>query len=351
LLERAHYTMSFTNAGTIRPSIHETYVKALGCRNTTFVVPKDTNTLCRLVELIVRPNTVVVDLGCGDGIPTIHAAACGARRVLGVEINPLAIANTRTNTARVMLPAGTPDVVQIDMLEFLGNRSIRDEVFARIGLLGSTVDLVFSNPPYVPVRADPALRPGSDDVPARPPAPDLGLVGAPDTLVERIVATRSAMMAAEDGGPDGLRFIRELVTCVPRFASRLAWLQGSYSSPLIVLASLPPSGWIIEHLVAYAARFGKYALARGTPQSRHLNALRDDGRSFFWSASPAGPHWFIVLGFAVRRSKPPAGYDWNAVIRALEELLRTFTVKGPDTLVHGRLDLPFAVEIGIYDES
>ena len=78
--------MRFTNAGTIRPSIHERYVKTLGCRNTTFIVPKDTNTLCRLVERIVRPNTVVVDLGCGDGIPTIHAAACGARRVLGVEI-------------------------------------------------------------------------------------------------------------------------------------------------------------------------------------------------------------------------------------------------------------------------
>lgn len=114
-------------------------MKALGCRNTTFVVPKDTNTLCRLVELIVRPNTVVVDLGCGDGIPTTHAAACGARRVLGVEINPLAVANTRTNTARVMLPAGTLDVVQIDMLEFLGNGSIRDEVFARLGLLDDTV--------------------------------------------------------------------------------------------------------------------------------------------------------------------------------------------------------------------
>jgi len=100
-------------------------VKALGCRNTTFVVPKDTNTLCRLVELIVRPNTVVVDLGCGDGIPTTHAAACGARRVLGVEINPLAVANTRTNTARVMLPAGTLDVVQIDMLEFSATRYSR----------------------------------------------------------------------------------------------------------------------------------------------------------------------------------------------------------------------------------
>ena len=133
-------------------------MKALGCRNTTFVVPKDTNTLCRLVELIVRPNTVVVDLGCG-GASTIHAAACGAWRVLGVEINPLAVANTRTNTASVMLPAGTLDVVQIDMLEFLGNGSIRDEVFARLGLLDDTVDLVFSNPPYVPIRADLAPRP------------------------------------------------------------------------------------------------------------------------------------------------------------------------------------------------
>ena len=342
--------MSFTNAGTIRPSIHEKYVKALGCRNTTFVVPKDTNTLCRLVELIVRPNTVVVDLGSGDGIPTIHAAVCGARRVLGVEINTLAIANTRTNAERVLLAARTLDVVQIDMLQFLGNRSVRDGVFARLGLLDDSVDLVFSNPPYVPIRDDPEARLRSGNVLARAPATDLSLLGAPDTLIERIVATRSAMMAAEDGGPDGLRFIRELVTCVPRFANRLAWLQGSYSSPLIVLASLPQSEWIIEHLVAYAARFGKYAMARDTPQSMHLNALRDDGRSFFWSASPDGPHWFMVLGFAVRRSRPPPGYDWNAVTRALQEFLRTFMVKGPDTFVDGRVNLPFAVEIGIYDE-
>jgi hypothetical protein len=53
----------------------------------------------------------------------------------------------------------------------------------------------------------------------------------------------------------------------------------------------------------------------------------------------------------VRRSKPPAGYDWNAVTRALREFLRTFMVKGPDALVHGRVELPFAVETGIYDES
>jgi hypothetical protein len=242
-------------------------------------------------------------------------------------------------------------VVQIDMLQFLGDRSARDEVFARLGLMDDTVDLVFSNPPYLPMRDDPEPRLTSDNVVDRAPATDLSLLGAPDTLIERIVATRSAMMAAEDGGPDGLRFIRELVTRVPPFASRLAWLQGSYSSPLIALASLLPSGWIIEHLVAYAACFGKYAMARDAPQSRHLNALRDDGRSFFWSASPDGPHWFLVLGFAVCRSKPPAGYDWNAVTRALQEFLHTFMVKGPETLMHGRLDLPFAVEIGIYDES
>jgi hypothetical protein len=119
---------------------------------------------------------------------------------------------------------------------------------------------------------------------------------------------------------------------------------------LIVLASLLQSEWIIERLVAYAARFGKYAMAPDTPQSRYLNALRDGGRSFFWSASLDGPHWFVLLGFAARRSKPPAGYDWNAVTRTLREFLHTFTVKGPDTLVHGRVDLPFAVEIGIYDE-
>ena len=41
----------------------------------------------------------------------------------------------------------------------------------------------------------------------------------------------------------------------------------------------------------------------------------------------------------------------DAVTRALREFLRTFMVKGPDALVHGRVELPFAVETGIYDES
>ena len=263
---------------------------------------------------------------------------------------PPAIANTRTNAARVALPADTLDVVQLDMLEFLRDGSIRDAEFARFGLPANMVDLVFSNPPYVPVPADPVPRPVRNEVPTGPPASDLGLSGSTVALAERILAIRSMMMAAEDGGPDGLRYIRELLTCVPCFASRLAWLQGSYSSPLVVLASLPWSGWIIEQLVAYAVCFGKYSMARGTPLSRHLNALRNDGRSFFWSASPDGPHWFIVLGFSVCRSKPPAGYDWNALARVLHGFLHTFTAKGPDALVHCRVDLPFAVEIGIYQE-
>jgi len=37
--------------------------------------------------------------------------------------------------------------------------------------------------------------------------------------------------------------------------------------------------------------------------------------------------------------------------RGLLTPVRTFMVKGPDALVHGRVELPFAVETGIYDES
>jgi ribosomal protein L11 methyltransferase len=57
----------------------------------------------------------VLDYGCGSGILAIAAAKLGAGRVAGVDIDPQAIATSRTNAqanavaAEFILPEGLPD--------------------------------------------------------------------------------------------------------------------------------------------------------------------------------------------------------------------------------------------------
>ncbi len=60
-----------------------------------------TTTLCvKLLEkYIVKDKSTVLDIGCGSGILAIAAAALGARQVLGVEIDPVAVAVAKQNIA------------------------------------------------------------------------------------------------------------------------------------------------------------------------------------------------------------------------------------------------------------
>lgn len=49
------------------------------------------------LEDAVRPETAVLDLGCGSGILAIGAKKLGAREVVGVDIEPVSVAVARTN--------------------------------------------------------------------------------------------------------------------------------------------------------------------------------------------------------------------------------------------------------------
>jgi len=58
----------------------------------------ETTRLCMMqIEKYLRPGQIFFDLGCGSGILLILAAKLGARKVVGVDIDPFAVANAREN--------------------------------------------------------------------------------------------------------------------------------------------------------------------------------------------------------------------------------------------------------------
>lgn len=51
----------------------------------------------RLMEKYLAPGMRVIDVGCGSGILSIAAAKLGAKKVLAVDLDPLAVASTENN--------------------------------------------------------------------------------------------------------------------------------------------------------------------------------------------------------------------------------------------------------------
>jgi ribosomal protein L11 methyltransferase len=82
-----------------------------------------TTRLClRWLHARIQGGESVLDYGCGSGILAIAAAKCGARPVLGVDIDPQAVSAARDNAARndvaadFGLPDSLPDPYQADIL-------------------------------------------------------------------------------------------------------------------------------------------------------------------------------------------------------------------------------------------
>ncbi len=93
-------------------------------------------TTMALVRLVPRDAASVLDLGCGAGTLALVAAARGARRAVGVDLNPRAVALARVNARLNGLSA---DFRAGDLAE-----PVRGERFA----------LVLSQPPYVVLPSD-----------------------------------------------------------------------------------------------------------------------------------------------------------------------------------------------------
>jgi release factor glutamine methyltransferase len=136
-----------------------------------------------LERLAGLPAPLVVDLGAGSGAIAVSIAhEHPGARVVAVERDPVAIEWTRTNAA------GSPavDVLAGDMTD---PGLLRD--------LDGTVDLVVSNPPYVPDGARVPREVADHD-------PPLALWGGPDGLdvVRGLLATAARLL--RPGGQLGI---------------------------------------------------------------------------------------------------------------------------------------------------
>jgi methylase of polypeptide subunit release factors len=299
--------MKVHNLGEIGPDIYDKYIKEIGCKNTSFVVPRDTDAFCRLAELAVEAGDAVVDLGCGDGIATIHAFTCGAYTVLGIDNNEEAILNIQANAALVEANrnTGSIHVTKADMCDFLSSGIHRQNILQKRGLAPEQINLVMSNPPYIPI------------------------------------AEKSAKNSSTNGGPDGLRFISKLLAYASDHTQKIAWLQGSYSSPIEVLEALAKSELEITHLIAIGAQFGDFSIKNYD----HLNNLRSEGKGFFWGSLTNIP-WYLIMGFVVRPIS--SNYDWTAIIHSFKTFLSDFSSIGPSFLLQCDRDMPFETRVGIY---
>jgi len=131
-----------------------------------------------------RPDPAVADLGTGSGaIACAIAAARPDAEVLAVEVSAGALAVASRNVRQLGLASRV--------------RLLAGDLFAPLGSLSASLDLVVSNPPYLPSAVIPLLPPE---------------------------VSRHEPRAALDGGPDGMAVIRRIVADAPRVLKAGGWL-------------------------------------------------------------------------------------------------------------------------------
>ncbi len=88
-----------------------------------------TTLLClRWLDANLRPGDTLLDYGCGSGILAIAAAKLGAKRVMGVDIDPQAVATSRANgkanavdVAFELAPEAAPEAFDVVVANILAN--------------------------------------------------------------------------------------------------------------------------------------------------------------------------------------------------------------------------------------
>ena len=131
-----------------------------------------------------RPDPVVADLGTGCGaIACAIARALPAAEVLAVELSAGALAVASRNVRALALSSRV--------------RLLAGDLFAPLGSIPASLDLVVANPPYLPSAVIPSLPPE---------------------------VSRYEPRAALDGGPDGMAVIRRIVAGAPTVLKPGGWL-------------------------------------------------------------------------------------------------------------------------------
>jgi release factor glutamine methyltransferase len=149
-----------------------------------FVPRPETETVAQFaidaLSATASPQPVGVDLGTGSGaIALAMASEVPHARVYGVEVSPLAYIWTRQNFRMIGAPNATP--VFVDLADALPE-------------LDGAVDVVISNPPYIPLGAIPR------DPEVRLFDPEIALYGGDDGLdIVRQVSTTALRLLRRGG--------------------------------------------------------------------------------------------------------------------------------------------------------
>jgi methylase of polypeptide subunit release factors len=215
----------------------------------------DTLIYSRLIARALRlcPGaTRVVDFGAGSSIPTLLALKETAREIetLAVDVDPEAISVGARNAHHL----GLGDRYTFKLADMEG--VLRSSTLKRGG------DLIVSNPPYIAV----------------PPA-ELGRHFVPI-----------------DGGPDGCRYLRELINQDYPSGTGLALLWGSLTCPQEILPIIEER-YELLHLEAWRVHFGEYTSAAVV--ERYLERMNEEGQVYF-ERDADGQARQLVLGMVLR---------------------------------------------------
>lgn len=132
------------------------------------------------LRAVASPQPIGVDLGTGSGaIALAMATEVPHARVFGVEVSPYAFVFTKQNFREADAPNATP--VFVDLADALPE-------------LNGTVDVVISNPPYIPVDAIPR------DPEVRLHDPELALYGGVDGMDVLRHVSHTALRLLRSGG-------------------------------------------------------------------------------------------------------------------------------------------------------
>ena len=92
----------------------------------------ETTQLCvRALEQHLKEGDHVIDIGCGSGILSIVAKELGAKKVIAIDLDPVAVDVAKTNFAHNQME-GVISLRQGDLTEVLGPEDQADIVVANI---------------------------------------------------------------------------------------------------------------------------------------------------------------------------------------------------------------------------
>jgi release factor glutamine methyltransferase len=210
-----------------------------------FFDPADTEVGAWVGCDLIQPGCFVVDLGSGSGAAAGSFVRCGAGRVLGVDVSEESITWAREHYSSPAYPErlsfARADFMKASTVDLLGSMPETDVV------------VVTSNPAYVPL-------------------PETG-----------------ACLKSIYAGPDGLRFVPDILRHAVALNARLGLTIGSYSSPRRAMQLLDRAGYAVRKITLAALALGDFT--RRNPE--RILELEREGEAVLWR-SPKSTGYLIV---------------------------------------------------------